>query len=65
MKLLEETIAKIVEYKNKFIFNTDKPNGMLKKCMNVNKINNLGWSSTTSFINGLTETINYYQGLKK
>jgi len=65
IKELAETIAKIVEYKNKFIFNTDKPNGMLKKCMNVNKINNLGWSSNTSFLDGLTETINYYQGLKK
>jgi len=62
---LSEKIKSVVGYKGNFFYNTDKPNGMMKKCMNVSKINNLGWKASTSFNDGLAETINYYQGLNK
>lgn len=64
---IKEIISKIVEfigYDGEFNFDLSKPDGMMQRCMDVSKINNLGWKTTTEFKNGLESTIEYYRSLK-
>lgn len=57
---LANKITDIVGYKGKLIMEKDKPNGTPRKVLNVNKINNLGWSSATSLDDGLKKVINWF-----
>lgn len=56
-KLLE-IICDIVGYKWKIKHNLSKADGMKQKKLDVSKINNLGWSATTSLEDGIKKTIN-------
>jgi GDP-L-fucose synthase len=49
-------IQKITDYSGELIFDTSKPDGMMKKQLNVQKINQLGWKASTTLENGLIET---------
>jgi len=40
---LAKTIAKVVRYQCKFVQDTSKPNGTMRKVMDVSRINILGW----------------------
>lgn len=57
---LSLTIANIVGYKGGFWFNTDKPDGMMKKVLDVSKINSMGWGATIKLEYGLKGVIDYY-----
>lgn len=61
---LSELIADIVGFDGNIHYDTSKPNGMMKKCIDVSKINKLGWKSKTTLIEGLKSTIEYYKGIK-
>jgi GDP-L-fucose synthase len=61
IKELVYKIADIVGYNGNFSFDLTKPNGMMKKCLDVSKINKLGWKAKTSFEEGLKMTIDYYK----
>jgi len=40
---LAETIAEVVGYQGKFVQDTSKPDGTMRKVMDVSRINSLGW----------------------
>ena len=46
----------IVNYKGDIVFNTNKPDGTLKKLLDVSKINDLGWKASISLEDGITRT---------
>ena len=50
---LAETVKGVVGYGGKLIFDTSKPDGTLKKLMNVDLLNKLGWSSRVPLTLGL------------
>jgi GDP-L-fucose synthase len=56
-KLLE-IICDIIGYKWKIKHNLSKADGMKQKKLDVSKINNLGWSATTSLKDGIQKTLN-------
>lgn len=58
---LVNKISEIIGYEGDFIFNKTKPDGMLRKCMSVEKINNLGWKHKTSLDEGIKKTIDWYK----
>lgn len=62
---LAQTISKVTGFKGKFIFDSSKPDGTLRKLMDVSRINNLGWSSKISLEEGLTSTYSWYLENKK
>jgi len=53
---LAETVADVVGYKGKFVQDTTKPDGTMRKVMDVSKIQSLGWKATTSLKDGISLT---------
>jgi GDP-L-fucose synthase len=53
---LAETIADVVGYKGKFVQDTSKPDGTMRKVMDVSKIQGLGWKARTGLKEGIDLT---------
>lgn len=53
IKELALTIKDIIGYKGELIFNPSKPDGILSKLLDVNKIHNLGWNHKIELIDGI------------
>lgn len=59
---LAETIKKVVGYKGKFVYNTDKPDGALHKIFGIGKMKKvLRWTPPTTIEKGIAETISWFQ----
>lgn len=50
---LAETIAAVVGYQGKFVQDTGKPDGTMRKIMDVSKIRNLGWAPEIDLRRGI------------
>jgi GDP-L-fucose synthase len=53
-------IAQKMGYNGKLVFDTSKPDGTMRKLLDVSKIKNLGWKPETSLTKGLDKAIEYY-----
>ena len=53
---LAEAIAKAVGYTGKFVQDISKPDGTMRKVLDVSKIQGLGWKASTSLKEGITLT---------
>ena len=60
IKDLALTIAEKTKYEGKIKFDTTKPDGPLRKAVDVTRINNLGWIAQTSHEEGIEKTYEYY-----
>ena len=49
-----------VGYEGEINFQLDRPDGTLRKLLDVSRINSLGWKSKISLEKGLNETHNWY-----
>lgn len=61
IKELAEKIALFTGYKGAINWDTSKPDGMLKKCLDVTKIKELGYSPKVSIEEGIKQMINIYK----
>jgi len=61
IRKLAYLIKYLVGYDGEFKFNTEKPDGMMKKCLDVSRINNLGWKAKIEIETGLVKTIEEYK----
>jgi GDP-L-fucose synthase len=59
---LSAQIAEIVGYAGEVIWDSSKPDGPPQKLLDVAKISDLGWKSSTSLIEGLRKTYERYCG---
>ena len=57
---LAKTIAKVIDFKGRFIFDKSKPDGTPRKFINSKKINSLGWKSKTNLFDGVNTTYEWY-----
>jgi len=57
---LSKLIAEIVSFNGDIIFDENKPDGTPKKLLDVSKINEMGWNSTTKLKDGLTQAYKYF-----
>lgn len=57
---LAELIKDIIGFDGDFKFNTSMPDGTLRKVLNVEKINKLGWLSKIKLREGLAQTYQDY-----
>lgn len=46
-------VARVVGWQGELRFNTEKPDGMMRKLMDVSKLRNLGWQAQTTIQQGL------------
>jgi len=61
IKQLAEIIGSVVGYNGQLVFDSTKPDGTLRKLMDVSLINSLGWESSTSLHDGLVLAYKNYQ----
>jgi GDP-L-fucose synthase len=57
---LAQTIANIVGYVGKLMFDTTKPDGTPRKLLDISRISALGWSAKISLQEGLEQTYSQY-----
>lgn len=50
---LAELIKEVIGFKGGIVFDTSKPDGTMRKLMDVSRINNLGWHAQTSLKDGI------------
>ena len=60
IKELAETIKNVIGFKGSLIFNTDKPDGTMRKLTDVTKLNNLGWKHSVELKEGIQTVYNWY-----
>ena len=60
IKQLAETIKEVVDYKGQIKFDPMKPDGSLKKLINSNRLNSLGWKAKTNLKEGIIQTYKSY-----
>jgi GDP-L-fucose synthase len=61
IKELAETVAEVVGYQGNIVWDTTKPNGTMRKVLNVDKIKNLGWQPKIDFKQGVVSTYEWYK----
>jgi GDP-L-fucose synthase len=57
---LAQTIAKIIDWEGIFTFDRSKPDGTLRKVMDVSRLRALGWTAPTNFEAGMKEAYQWY-----
>ena len=60
IKQLTKIIAKIVNYNGQIIFDNKMPDGTLKKTLNSNLLNKMGFKANTNIEQGLIKTYKHY-----
>jgi len=65
IKELAILIKDIIGFKGKLVFNTEKPDGTLKKVTDVSKLNGLGWKHSTALKDGIEKMYDWYVKTKK
>ena len=55
---IAQTICKIVEYDGESVWDTSKPNGVMRKVLDVTKLDSLGWKPSVSLEQGILKVIN-------
>lgn len=62
---LAETIASLSGFKGAIMWDASKPDGMLRKCMDVGKMKSIGFNPGISLEEGIKRTIAEYRELKR
>lgn len=57
---IAKIIAKKMNYKGKLVFDIDKPDGTMRKLLDVSRIKSLGWAPQISLDEGLDRAIEFY-----
>ena len=58
---LAETVARVLNFQGRLVFDTTKPDGTPRKLMDVSRLHNLGWHHTTTLDEGIRLT---WQGVR-
>ena len=58
---LAETIREIVGFRGELYFNSDKPDGTMKKLTDVSKLHGLGWRHSVELREGIETMYNWYK----
>ncbi|OEK06080.1 GDP-fucose synthetase [Flavivirga aquatica] len=60
IKDLAENIKDIIGFKGDLVFNTEKPDGTMRKLTDVSKLNNLGWNHKVEINEGIKKLYKWY-----
>ncbi len=62
IRALAEMVAKVTGFEGDLRFDTTKPDGTPVKCLDVSRINNLGWHAKIGIEKGIRDTYEWYVG---
>jgi GDP-L-fucose synthase len=57
---LAQMVADVTGFKGKLGFDTSKPDGTMRKLMNVSRLADMGWQAQIELKNGLQETYDWF-----
>ena len=60
IRQLAETIAKVAGWDGTFVYDTSRPDGIMRKVMDVSRMNSLGWTAQTGFEDGMQRAYDWY-----
>ncbi len=60
IKEMAETVKKVVGFEGELVFDSSKPDGAMRKLMDVSRINRLGWQAGINLESGLKSTYQWY-----
>jgi GDP-L-fucose synthase len=60
IKELAETIKDCIGFTGNLVFNTEKPDGTMRKLTDVSKLNNLGWKHKVELEEGIKRVYDWY-----
>jgi GDP-L-fucose synthase len=60
IKELAEVIKNIIDFKGELYYNTQKPDGTMRKVTDVSKLHYLGWKHKTELENGIRKVYEWY-----
>lgn len=58
---LAELLKEIVDFKGKLKFDTNKPDGVARKLLDIGRLKSLGWEAKVGLRDGLEEVYNWYK----
>ena len=58
-------IADYTGYRGSITWDKNKPDGMLRKCLDITKLNNLGFQAKVSLHQGIKRSLEEYYNIKK
>ncbi|MBN2896902.1 MAG: GDP-L-fucose synthase [Campylobacterales bacterium] len=61
IKALAELIQRLVGFEGALVFNTDKPDGTMKKLTDVSKLHGLGWKHKMELEEGISRVYDWYK----
>jgi GDP-L-fucose synthase len=56
-------VKEVVGFNGEIVFDTDKPDGTMEKCLDVTLAKNLGWQAEIGLRQGLQQVYTWYQGM--
>ena len=59
---MAETMKEVVGFKGELVFDTTKPDGALRKLIDVSRLSNMGWNYSVDLKDGLSKTYKWYLG---
>jgi GDP-L-fucose synthase len=62
---LAETIKKVVGFNGLIKFDSDKPDGTMRKLVDTSKLSNMGWTYSVELEDGIKKTYDWYLKLKE
>jgi GDP-L-fucose synthase len=57
---LAKTVAKVAGWSGGFVYDTSKPDGMMRKVMDVGRLTALGWKAQTRFVDDMRAAYDWY-----
>lgn len=60
IKELATLISKVIGYRGSILWDKQKPNGTMRKVLNVDKLKHLGWEEKTTLEEGIKKTYEWY-----
>ena len=59
---LAELISEVISYSGELRFDCSKPDGTMRKLMDVSRLNGLGWKATTDLKSGIEQAYSNFLG---